>query len=301
MSTIVLWLNLLVFTAFCCAICFFTPLVSKYHLITLKAGLVYMFAVLLSIFSRLFLSVQYLADYGINNSGITITASILDIISLVITTLALPCLIHTYLEKKLPMFVVPISIIQIFSLPFLIFYFDGTYQSCFLYAVIVCGALFLIVHIYCLILMAINLYNKTLFQRSYLVYTLILGIAYLLPGIMDIFWPLFPEFIFLKEKGFNFSIFIPLLISFLVIPRSYHYLIKIGSDISENISYMLNQYQFTVREKEVFYLILKGYTNNQIAANLQISGSTVKKHVYSMFQKTDSENRIDLINCCRDN
>ena len=41
----------------------------------------------------------------------------------------------------------------------------------------------------------------------------------------------------------------------------------------------------TPREKEIIDLIIKGYTNEEIAKELYISVSTTKKHVYNIFKK----------------
>ncbi len=58
---------------------------------------------------------------------------------------------------------------------------------------------------------------------------------------------------------------------------------------------LFDKYDITDREKEIIYLILKGYNNKQIGYNLFISVSTVKKHIYSIFGKTKVKNRFELI------
>lgn len=298
MDRLVLVLNILVFTVYCCAICFYTPLVSRYRLYPLKAGIVYMFAVLLSIIGRLVLSIQHNTYRGEIYTDIYILTSAIDLVSIILISLALPALIHAYLDKRFPYFLVPVMVLQFFSLPFSLIFFTNTIAMRFLYSVVISCALFFIIHVYCLVLMLINLFNKNVFQKSYLYYALTLGLIYIVPGFLDCFWPLFPAFYSLKESGLNFSILLPFLTAMLVIPHCYHYLIQIGLQ-PDCVPQLTNRYNFTARETEVFDLIVKGYTNNQIAANLRISASTVKKHVYSMFQKTESENRIDLINSCR--
>ena len=50
----------------------------------------------------------------------------------------------------------------------------------------------------------------------------------------------------------------------------------------------------TQREVEIISLIMKGYSNRQIGEKLFISLSTVKKHVYSIFRKTNVKNRMAL-------
>ena len=49
---------------------------------------------------------------------------------------------------------------------------------------------------------------------------------------------------------------------------------------------------FTKRETEVLQLICLGHTNTQIAKILNISISTTKVHVASIFQKLGVKNRI---------
>ncbi|MBO9598620.1 MAG: helix-turn-helix transcriptional regulator [Cohnella sp.] len=50
------------------------------------------------------------------------------------------------------------------------------------------------------------------------------------------------------------------------------------------------------REKEVIELLVKGYTNQQIAGHLYLSEVTVKKHLSNIFRKLDVKNRAQLIN-----
>ena len=49
------------------------------------------------------------------------------------------------------------------------------------------------------------------------------------------------------------------------------------------------------REREVYYLVLQGYTNEQISQQLWISINTVKKHLKNMYQKLDVSNRTSFI------
>lgn len=48
------------------------------------------------------------------------------------------------------------------------------------------------------------------------------------------------------------------------------------------------------REKEVAWLIYRGFTNRQIAEELFIAESTVKKHVSHIFEKTGAGSRKEL-------
>ena len=46
-----------------------------------------------------------------------------------------------------------------------------------------------------------------------------------------------------------------------------------------------SEYLLSSREREIFLLIINGYSNKKIADKLFISISTVKKHIYSIFKK----------------
>jgi len=52
----------------------------------------------------------------------------------------------------------------------------------------------------------------------------------------------------------------------------------------------------TPREKEIIRAIVRGDSNKEIAAVLEISFSTVKNHIYNIFRKTGARSRVDLVN-----
>jgi DNA-binding NarL/FixJ family response regulator len=51
----------------------------------------------------------------------------------------------------------------------------------------------------------------------------------------------------------------------------------------------------TQREREVVALLSQGLSNPQIGAKLHLSPRTVEKHVTSLFRKTDTNNRAELV------
>ncbi|GAK09127.1 helix-turn-helix transcriptional regulator [Geomicrobium sp. JCM 19038] len=51
----------------------------------------------------------------------------------------------------------------------------------------------------------------------------------------------------------------------------------------------------SMREKEIFQLVVQGRTNEEISDQLWISVNTVKKHLQNMYQKCDVKNRTELI------
>lgn len=52
----------------------------------------------------------------------------------------------------------------------------------------------------------------------------------------------------------------------------------------------------TKRERTIIKLVCQGSKNQEIASYLNISPHTVKTHLYSTFRKTQSRNRIELLN-----
>lgn len=55
-------------------------------------------------------------------------------------------------------------------------------------------------------------------------------------------------------------------------------------------------YNITNREQEVISLLLKGYSYKKIGEELFISLSTVKTHIRNIYQKTEVNNKIELLN-----
>ena len=64
-----------------------------------------------------------------------------------------------------------------------------------------------------------------------------------------------------------------------------------GDDHDSNLSIP----SLTKREKTIVDLVSSGAQNKEIADQLNISPNTVKTHIYSIFRKTSSRNRIELI------
>ena len=62
-----------------------------------------------------------------------------------------------------------------------------------------------------------------------------------------------------------------------------------------NYRHHFQRYHVSKREAEVIQLLLDGLTASEIAKQLYISESTVKKHLQSIYEKTDVRNRVELI------
>lgn len=56
-----------------------------------------------------------------------------------------------------------------------------------------------------------------------------------------------------------------------------------------------NRYALTNAEQDIANMILKGYSNEQIAEEKYITISTVKKHVSRILEKSDTKSRIEFI------
>ncbi len=53
----------------------------------------------------------------------------------------------------------------------------------------------------------------------------------------------------------------------------------------------------TRREREILSMLVKGYTNNEIAEKLEIKLTTVKTHLYHAYRKMNIKNREEAIRC----
>jgi DNA-binding NarL/FixJ family response regulator len=51
----------------------------------------------------------------------------------------------------------------------------------------------------------------------------------------------------------------------------------------------------TEREREVLFLLAKGYANNQIAETLSVAEGTIKNHVVNIYQKLDLHSRAEAV------
>lgn len=62
-----------------------------------------------------------------------------------------------------------------------------------------------------------------------------------------------------------------------------------------SISNFINRYSITPRESEVLLLLIEGESYKSIGERLHISISTVKTHINSLYKKTSTANKIELI------
>jgi ligand-binding sensor domain-containing protein/DNA-binding CsgD family transcriptional regulator len=67
-------------------------------------------------------------------------------------------------------------------------------------------------------------------------------------------------------------------------------------DLGENLEGVLGTFDLTGREEEILRLVLQGARNKDIEKKLFISASTVRNHIYNIYQKLGVGNRLELIN-----
>jgi DNA-binding CsgD family transcriptional regulator len=71
-----------------------------------------------------------------------------------------------------------------------------------------------------------------------------------------------------------------------------------NNELTESFS---RRFQISKREKDVLESLLAGQANKEIAEKLSISVRTVENHLSSIYQKTETSGRIQVINLIRAN
>ena len=66
--------------------------------------------------------------------------------------------------------------------------------------------------------------------------------------------------------------------------------------VGERADSLIASYELTAREQEILRLILQGASNKDIERKLFISASTVRNHIYNIYQKLRVGSRLELIN-----
>jgi DNA-binding CsgD family transcriptional regulator len=66
--------------------------------------------------------------------------------------------------------------------------------------------------------------------------------------------------------------------------------------LGESLDAVIEAYDLTGREQEILRLVLQGTGNKDIERKLFISASTVRNHIYNIYQKLGVGNRLELIN-----
>lgn len=71
---------------------------------------------------------------------------------------------------------------------------------------------------------------------------------------------------------------------------------KVVSSFNRNTDKEIDQYQLSPREQEVLQLLAGGFRYKDIAEKLFISVSTVRSHIYSIYEKLHVHNRTEALN-----
>jgi ligand-binding sensor domain-containing protein/DNA-binding CsgD family transcriptional regulator len=66
--------------------------------------------------------------------------------------------------------------------------------------------------------------------------------------------------------------------------------------VGDRADSVIDSYGLTSREQEILRLILQGASNKEIERKLFVSASTVRNHIYNIYQKIGVGNRLELIN-----
>ncbi len=64
--------------------------------------------------------------------------------------------------------------------------------------------------------------------------------------------------------------------------------------VRERTEQLVVQFSLSPREREVFELLLYGFTTNEIGTKLGVSTRTVKFHQSNVLEKLDADSRLDL-------
>ena len=88
-------------------------------------------------------------------------------------------------------------------------------------------------------------------------------------------------------------------ILFFVFFRRLRKIYKPAISVEVDIGQITTRYKLTNRESDMLELLLKGESIQSMAQELYISGSTVQKHIYSVYKKLKISNRMQLLNLAR--
>ncbi len=94
------------------------------------------------------------------------------------------------------------------------------------------------------------------------------------------------------QEGKNFNLY---LMEYEIVSGNKAYAVILSPALSQEVSLVQPPHSLTDREKNVVFLMIRGKKNQDIAQELNISISTVKKHIQSIFQKMNVSNRASLI------
>jgi DNA-binding CsgD family transcriptional regulator len=86
-----------------------------------------------------------------------------------------------------------------------------------------------------------------------------------------------------------------LISGFLIVARKWRKLKAASVVACEQVESVVATYGLTAREEEILRLVLEGARNRDIEKKLFISASTVRNHIYNIYQKLGIKSRLELI------
>ncbi len=101
---------------------------------------------------------------------------------------------------------------------------------------------------------------------------------------------------FWRTGWFTVVIVLFALSGLLILVRTWKKLKAASAAVAEHVDKAVEKFRLTPREEEILRLILEGASNREIEKKLFISPSTVRNHVYNIYQKLGVKNRLELIN-----
>lgn len=152
------------------------------------------------------------------------------------------------------------------------------------------SSIFMLVYIYCLVVLWRNLSKVDSKQGRRVCLTLIIVTLSMIPGLVV-------SFIFEWVETFSYPVYV---LAFSIVMLVYLYIrmsmfgaqLNRSAELDKNI---LEEHKITEREYSVIELICDGLTNKEIAAKLNISVNTVNNHVANIFEKMGARSRVDLM------
>lgn len=96
--------------------------------------------------------------------------------------------------------------------------------------------------------------------------------------------------------GFSIFILFFSLIFLIIGLTTFSKLPKLSKYLNELNPQIIKKYNISKKEIEIIKQLVLGKTNKEISDTLFISLSTVKTHIYNIFQKTNVKKRIEIIN-----
>jgi DNA-binding CsgD family transcriptional regulator len=114
-------------------------------------------------------------------------------------------------------------------------------------------------------------------------------IAFIIASLFDLFLKMNERGTMLPYSAFGYAV-----LSLLNIAAAFYLNAKTASLSRQYMFDLFKSAAISNREIEIISLILQGYSNQKIADRLYISLSTVKSHVYSIYQKLGINSRAEL-------